>query len=79
MFADRSFMCSDERVFDPPDLWNHSKHLEELRGWIDRAPDPCRSCDYLEICKGGCRAVSAFVTGDRFAPDPECPFVLNAK
>lgn len=78
-FAGCSFLSDDESIFDLPELWTRSQRLQDLRSWIDRAPEPCRSCDYLDICKGGCRAVSAFVTGDMFAPDPECPFVLDAK
>lgn len=49
-----------------------------LRSWRDRAaapPEPCASCDHRAICRGGCRVVSAFLTGDPLAPDPECPRV----
>jgi radical SAM protein with 4Fe4S-binding SPASM domain len=74
-FAGCSFLPGEESIFDLPRLWNGSESLARLRGWIDQAPEPCRSCEYLDICKGGCRAVSAFVAGDGFAPDPECPFV----
>jgi hypothetical protein len=27
------------------------------------------------VCRGGCRAVARFLTGDELAPDPECPRV----
>ena len=37
---------------------------------------PCADCAYQPICRGGCHAVSGAVTGDRFAPDPECPRVI---
>jgi radical SAM protein with 4Fe4S-binding SPASM domain len=74
-FAGCSFLKGEESIFELPSLWNGSKHLQRLRQWPGRAPEPCRSCDYLEICKGGCRAVSEFVSGDFFAPDPECPFL----
>ena len=74
-FAGCSFLSGEESIFDLPRLWSGSESLERLRNWIDQAPEPCRSCEYLDICKGGCRAVSAFVAGDGFAPDPECPFV----
>ena len=46
-----------------------------FRGW-PAAQEPCRSCAYLELCRGGCRVVSAHVSGDARAPDPECPRVL---
>ncbi len=76
-FAGCSFLSGEESIFDLPELWRTSKHLGRLRGFIERAPEPCRSCDYLDICKGGCRAVAAFVAGDAFAPDPECPFAVT--
>jgi radical SAM protein with 4Fe4S-binding SPASM domain len=74
-FAGCSFLSGEESILDLPRLWNGSEHLLRLREWSDRAPEPCRSCGYLEICKGGCRAVSEFVSGDFSAPDPECPFL----
>jgi radical SAM protein with 4Fe4S-binding SPASM domain len=75
-FAGCSFLSSEESIFELPELWRTSKHLTRLRGWIESAPEPCRSCDYRDICKGGCRAVAAVVAGDAFAPDPECPFAV---
>jgi radical SAM protein with 4Fe4S-binding SPASM domain len=74
-FAGCSFLAGEESIFELPRLWNGSEHLSRLRTWTERAPEPCRSCHYLDICKGGCRAVSRFVAGDSHAPDPECPFV----
>ncbi len=74
-FAGCSFLSGAESVFDLPALWNSSEQLARLRGWTDAAQEPCESCDYLAICKGGCRAVAGFVSGNCFAPDPECPFV----
>ncbi len=73
-FAGCSFLSGDEDILRLPRLWNNSEHLSRLRNWINSVPEPCRSCEYLEICKGGCRAVAGFVWGDHFAPDPECPF-----
>ncbi len=77
-FAGCSFLSGHESIFELPTLWRTSEHLARLRGWIGRASEPCRSCDYRDICKGGCRAVAAFVVGDAFAPDPECPFAATA-
>jgi len=74
-FAGCSFLSGEESILELPRLWSGSEHLQALRHWPDRAPEPCRSCDYLDICKGGCRAVSKFVVGDYYAPDPECPFL----
>ncbi len=78
-FAGCSFLSGEESVFELPRLWRASEHLSGLRAWTARAPEPCRSCDYLDICKGGCRAVAGFVAGDFDAPDPECPFVEEGK
>lgn len=47
-----------------------------ITSWTRRAVEPCRSCDYLHICKGGCRGVAEYVTGNFDAPDPDCPFVV---
>lgn len=74
-FGGCSFLPSRESILDLPALWKSSEQLSSLRKWTDRAGEPCRSCTYLEICKGGCRAVAGFVTGNVDAPDPECPFV----
>jgi radical SAM protein with 4Fe4S-binding SPASM domain len=52
-------------------------NFEKFTSWIQRAPEPCRSCEYLDICKGGCHAVSEIVTGDFDNPDPDCPFVVE--
>ena len=48
--------------------------FEAFRGYVDRAPEPCRSCEYLALCKGGCRVV-AKARGDWWQPDPGCPRV----
>jgi radical SAM protein with 4Fe4S-binding SPASM domain len=77
-FAGCSFLRGEESIFELPQLWSSSRHLSQLRTWIDRAPEPCRFCDYLDICKGGCRAVAGFVAGDFYASDPECPFIAHA-
>jgi radical SAM protein with 4Fe4S-binding SPASM domain len=53
------------------------KTFSALTSWIDRAPEPCRSCDFLSLCRGGCRAVAFAVTGDVDAPDPGCPWVAE--
>lgn len=76
-FGGCSFLPGEEDIFDLPRLWNESEELAQLRRWKERSVEPCQSCDYLSICKGGCRAVATYVTGDRNAPDPECPFVID--
>jgi radical SAM protein with 4Fe4S-binding SPASM domain len=64
-------------VFELRDKWLHDEHLQRLRSWTQDAPEPCCFCDYLDICKGGCHAVSEHVSGDFMAPDPDCPRVVR--
>ena len=58
--------------------WAGSPVLERLRRYRQEPPEPCKGCAYLKACNGGCRAVSAHLTGDPYAPDPECPRVRRA-
>lgn len=64
-------------VSDLKDNWHQSAELRRLRGFAEQMTEPCASCDYLDICKGGCHAVSKFVTGDIALPDPDCPWVVE--
>lgn len=66
-------------VFDVPERWMDSPELLELRSWESRAPEPCASCAYLAICKGGCRAVALHVHGSYDFPDPDCPWVVESR
>jgi len=50
------------------------KGFREFRDHPQRAPEPCASCDYLRLCRGGCRAV-ALAHGGMEALDPGCPTV----
>ena len=71
--------CSfiEERIGDAHvtlDEWQ-SPEVSRWHEYHHNAPQPCRSCEYRTICKGGCRAVSRHLTGNYFVPDPECPRV----
>jgi radical SAM protein with 4Fe4S-binding SPASM domain len=55
--------------------WDRPDAFGAFRGWRDAA-EPCRACAYHELCRGGCRVVSA-AAGDDRAPDPECPRVVE--
>ncbi len=48
-----------------------------FRTWRS-AREPCSSCEYHALCRGGCKVVSAHLAGDLAAPDPECPRVIDA-
>ena len=56
--------------------WDAPGAFAPYRGWR-AADEPCRSCTYHDLCRGGCKVVSAHVAGDPTAPDPECPRVVD--
>lgn len=55
--------------------WNTAPHFGRFRAWSQLTAEPCRSCRYLDLCHGGCRAVAQALTGDFYAPDLECPII----
>jgi radical SAM protein with 4Fe4S-binding SPASM domain len=58
--------------------WRDLGRREGLRhylDWTEDAPQPCSSCRWLQICRGGCHVVARHVTGSFSAPDPGCPIV----
>lgn len=70
------FPAETEPVTALREAWRRDDGFAPFRSWQD-AQEPCRSCDYLPLCRGGCRVVSAHVAGDARLPDPECPRVLD--
>lgn len=58
------------------DYWNQSDAFGSFRKWREAA-EPCKSCDYHELCRGGCKVVSRHLVGDDSLPDPECPRVVD--
>ncbi len=66
-------------IFDIKSNPHQVKYFERIKNWIKSAPQPCSSCDHLNICKGGCHGVAEFVTGSFYESDPDCPFVVEYK
>ncbi len=56
--------------------WPRPDAFGAFRTWRTAA-EPCASCTYHHLCRGGCKVVSAHVAGDASAPDPECPRVVD--
>lgn len=79
--AGRWLPCSFAAELGEPPSERLSEALQSdplITSWRERAaapPEPCASCPYREVCRGGCRIVAAHLTGDPLAPDPECPRV----
>jgi len=68
------------KVMDLKEAWIAHPELERMRSWTKHAPEPCLSCEYLDICKGGCHAVAEKTSGSNFSdPDPDCPKVVEYK
>jgi len=73
-----SFMSEDSvPAIDLEDFWDSHEGFSRLRTWTDNAPEPCRSCRYLDICRGGCKVVSMEQKGSMANPDPDCPVVVE--
>ena len=64
------------RVDELAAYWAQPDAFGAFRTWR-AAREPCASCTYHDLCRGGCKVVSAHVTGDLAAPDPECPRVID--
>ncbi len=55
--------------------WEDGDTFKEFRFWQKDNQTACKDCKYIDICKGGCHAVSHFLTGSYSEPDPECPIL----
>jgi len=64
------------RVTELAAYWQEPGAFGAFRAWR-AAAEPCASCQYHALCRGGCKVVSAHVAGDLAAPDPECPRVID--
>ncbi len=71
--------CSfvDGEVLSAPSAWREAPRLQRWRQRAARPPEPCASCAWAEVCRGGCRVVARHVAGDELAADPECPRVMD--
>ena len=64
------------RITDLRAYWDAPDAFGAFRTWR-AAREPCASCEFHALCRGGCKVVSAHATGDPSAPDPECPRVVD--
>ena len=68
---------SNLSVFDLEDPAKRLDGFANFIHWQENAPMPCKDCEYVAICKGGCHAVTHHLTGSYDHPDPECPTVVE--
>ncbi len=59
--------------------WAGDPTLERFRAHAETPPEPCASCAFRAVCRGGCRVVARELAGTPWAPDPECPRVRAHK
>ncbi len=57
--------------------WGREETFSVFRKWDQKPVGKCAECRYVSICKGGCHAVSRYLSGTYSAPDPECPFIVD--
>lgn len=69
---------SRPRIDELASYWTRPDAFGGFRTWRDAPAEPCASCRYHDLCRGGCKVVSAHVHGDLASPDPECPRVVDA-
>lgn len=68
---------TDVSILKLKENWKDHPDLQQLRNYRFTAAEPCKSCKYLKICKGGCRAVAFYAKGSISALDPDCPKVVR--
>ena len=72
----RARMCVAGNVKDSSliNIWNKSPIWREFRNFdYTRIGEPCKSCEYLHLCRGGCKAHRILQHGNMYAaPDPSC-------
>lgn len=52
-------------------IWNESSAMRKYRG-TDWMAEPCKSCEFREIDRGGCRCQAFALAGEAGATDPTC-------
>ena len=56
------------------EIWNTSKIFNQLRSiTMDELEGKCKECEYLKICKAGCRACAYSATNKLVGSDLRCP------
>jgi len=69
-----SFNLGNVREMKFSEIWENNEFLQRLRN-LERLEDRCMECEFLSLCRGGCRASAYENTGRLDATDPLCPLV----
>jgi len=76
-FKKSEFVCGDALKDNLLDIWKNSPIMNKFRYFIP-SEDKCQECKLINLCTGGCRAMSLHLLGDAFMADPYC-LVYNLK
>lgn len=71
----RNYIIGDLKKEEILEVWKNAEMLNELR--ILEPPEYCKSCKYVDICRGGCLAMSLQECNTFERPDPTCPKVRS--
>uniref|UniRef100_A0A7V3VTE6 Radical SAM protein n=1 Tax=candidate division WOR-3 bacterium TaxID=2052148 RepID=A0A7V3VTE6_UNCW3 len=69
----RDFKIGNVRKEKLETMWVNSEFLKKLRNFTIFSL--CKTCDYLPVCRCGCRGCTFLETGNLYAVDPLCPFI----
>ena len=69
-----NYIAGNVKVNTLADIWHHSPIWTYFRQFdYSKINEPCRSCEHLHWCQGGCKAQRILEYGDILAaPDPLC-------
>jgi len=82
LFRDSEWVVGNVREQPLSEIWYHSKKLSEFRRRkqdVSALHHPCNTCEFKQLCMGGCPAASYWYYGDISYPDPLCPRVAHAE
>ncbi|MEY8353902.1 radical SAM protein [Lachnospiraceae bacterium 54-53] len=54
------------------EMWSSPRIREIMQPKRSQVSPICHSCEHLKVCGTGCFAAKQFVTGELYAPDPNC-------
>ncbi len=70
-FKSEEYVCGNAVADDLKEVWLNSKIMNRFRYSMD-GYESCSSCDFVQKCAGGCKALSLGFYGNAFRPDPYC-------
>ena len=70
-FRTKKFVCGNALKGNLLEKWQNSPILKTFRYFLPKE-EKCQKCKLINLCTGGCRAMSFFIEGDLFKADPYC-------